>query len=69
MVVDAFLEVPKTPESLDSRIEKKDDGTYRLFLTGWDDIIVCRFRMGDALLYIFWIGWLRFEGEFTERLP
>jgi hypothetical protein len=68
MVVDAFLEVLQTPEQFDTRIEKLNDDTCRLVITGWDDVIVCRFRMGKSLLYIFWLGWIRFEGEFTERL-
>jgi hypothetical protein len=68
MVVDAFLEVLQTPEQFDTRIEKLEDGTYRLTLTGWDDIVICRFRTGEEILYIFWISWLRFKGEFTERL-
>lgn len=71
LLVDSFLEVLQKPEQqLNSRIEKLADGTYRLTLTGWDDMTVTRFRMSEAMLYIFWISWVKFEGELADwRLP
>ena len=64
------MEVLPRPEQLNSRIEKLVNGTYRLVLTGWDDMTVTRFRMAESTLYIFWISWVKFEGELADwQLP
>ena len=68
LFVDAYLDVLRDPESLDTRLEQTADGSYRLVLDGSDDFTVSRLRIGANVVYLFWLSWVRFTKGFDGRL-